>query len=146
MEQSETVQETTVENEPEHTVKHTTTHTAPEVRGEPPQRVYEKKKTIFRANQIVWYIAGVVDILLLFRFVLKAVGASPYAIFTNFVYSVTNVLIAPFQGILGVTQAGNSLIEWSTIIAGIVYLCIAWAVAYLLDIMYPITPKDVAVR
>jgi hypothetical protein len=35
------------------------------------------------------------------------------------------------------------VIEWSTIIAAVVYLCIAGGLVYLLDLIYPITPKDV---
>ena len=147
MNQSETVQEvTSVSNEPQHVVRKTTTHVEPDVHGEVPQKVYEKKKNLFRASQIVWYVVGLIDVLLVFRFVLKAIGASPYTGFTNLVYSITGVLVVPFQGIVGVTQSGNSLIEWSTIIAGVVYLCIAWGIIYLLDIVYPITPRDVAVE
>ena len=52
-------------------------------------------------------------------------------------------LATPFSGILGESAMGNSVIEWSTMIAIIVYLCIAWGLIYLLDLIYPITPKDV---
>jgi hypothetical protein len=145
---TETIEEETTlgSNAPEHMVKSTTTHVRPQAQGDPPQEVYEKKKTIFRASQIIWYIAGLAEVLLVFRLALKVVGANPYVGFTNFIYGVTAVLIVPFQGIVGVTQVGNSVIEWSTIIAGMVYLCIAWGIVYLLDIVYPITPHDVAVR
>jgi len=39
--------------------------------------------------------------------------------------------------------SGNSVFEWTTIVAGIVYLCLAWGLVYLLDLIYPITPNDV---
>ena len=117
--------------------------TDPQVKGEAPQKVYEKKKTILRFNQIIWYILGFVEVLLIFRFVLKALGANQYIGFTNLIYSITSPLALPFRGILGISASGNSVLEWSTIIAGIVYLCIAWGLVYFLDIAYPITPRDI---
>lgn len=70
-------------------------------------------------------------------------GANPSVGFTNFIYSITAPLAAPFYGILGFSVQGSAMIEWSTIIAVIVYLCVAWGLVYLLEIIYPITPKDI---
>lgn len=146
MNEAYTIQEevTTIENQtPAQIVKKTTTQVEPQAKGEAPQKVYEKKKTIFRFNQIIWYILGFVEVLLVFRVILKALGASPFAGFTSLIYALTSPLVAPFSGILGVSITGNSMIEWSTTIAGIVYLCVAWGLVYLLDLIYPITPEDV---
>lgn len=131
---------------PQQIVKQTTRQGEPQAKGEAPQKVYEKKKTIFRFNQIIWYILGLVEVLLAFRFVLHALGANQFVGFTNLIYTITTPLAAPFSGILGVSITGNSTIEWSTIIAGIVYLCIAWGFVYLLDLIYPISPKDVGAQ
>ena len=144
--QADTTQEevTTVDNtSPQQIVKKTTRQVEPQAKGEAPQKVYEKKKTIFRFNQIIWYVLGLIEVLLVFRLALKALGANPFIGFTSLIYSITAPLAAPFSGILGVTTTGNSVIEWATIIAAIVYLFVAWGIAYLLDLIYPITPKDV---
>lgn len=145
MTQVDTTEEvTTIENQsPEQIVKKTTKQVEPQVQGEAPQKVYEKKKTIFRFNQIIWYILGLIEVLLVFRIILKALGANPYAGFTGLIYALTAPLAGPFNGILGVSITGNSLIEWSTVIAAIVYICVAWGIIYLLELVYPITPKDV---
>jgi len=115
----------------------------PQAKGEAPQKVYDKKKTIFRFDQVVWYILGLIEVLLVFRLALKALGANPQAGFTSIVYSLTNWLVVPFRGILGVFVSGNSIVDWSTVIAAIVYLVVAWGLVYLIDLIYPITPKDV---
>lgn len=143
MSESETQEEVTDADSPQRVVRKTTTSVEPQVKGEAPQRVYEKKKTIFRFNQIIWYILGVIEVLLAFRVVLKALGANPFIGFTSFIYAITDPLVAPFQGILGTSITGNSTIEWSTLIAATVYVCVAWGLVYLLDLIYPITPKDV---
>jgi len=135
---------TIVENQnPSQVVKKTTKQVEPQAKGEAPQKVYEKKKTILRFNQIIWYILGFIEVLLIFRVVLKALGANQYVGFTGLIYSITSPLALPFSGILGISATGNSILEWSTIIAGIVYLCIAWGLVYLLEIIYPITPRDI---
>lgn len=146
MAQSETTQEeiTTVDNQlPQQIIKKTTKQVEPQAQGEAPQKVYDKKKTIFRFNQIIWYILGLIEVLLLFRIVLKVLGANPFAGFTSLIYSITTPLAVPFSGILGTYVIGNSVMEWSSIVAAIVYFCIAWGLIYLLDLIYPITPKDV---
>lgn len=135
---------TIVENQtPVKVVKKTIKQTEPEVVGEAPQKVYEKKKTILRSNQIIWYILGFIEVLLTFRLFLKMLGANQYIGFTNFIYSITAPLALPFSGVVGISATGSSVLEWSTIIAGIVYLCIAWGLVYLLEIIYPITPRDI---
>jgi hypothetical protein len=122
-----------------------TTTTAP-ARGEAPQTVYEKKKTIFRFSQVVWYILGVVEVLLGFRFLLKMLAANAATGFVSFIYMVTGPLVAPFRGIFPTPVSGGSVFEWSTIVAVLVYICIAWGLVYLLDLLYPITPNDVEVQ
>jgi uncharacterized protein YggT (Ycf19 family) len=135
---------TTIDNgSPQQIVRKTTRQVEPPAKGEAPQKVYEKKKTIFRFNQIIWYILGFVEVLLVFRTILKMLGANQFAGFASLIYALTTPLVAPFNGILGVSITGNSVIEWSTIIAAIVYLCVAGGLVYLLDLIYPITPNDV---
>jgi uncharacterized membrane protein len=144
--QAETTQEevTTVSNEdPQQIVRKTTRQVEPQAKGEAPQKVYEKKKNIFRFNQVIWYILGFIEVLLVFRTILKILGANQFVGFTSLIYALTNPLVAPFSGILNMSVTGNSVIEWSTIIAAIVYLCIAGGLVYLLDLIYPITPNDV---
>jgi len=146
MNETNTVQEevTTVAQEsPQQVVKTTTRQVEPAVKGEAPQKVYEKKKTIFRFNQIIWYILGFIEVLLVFRIILKMLGANPFVGFTSLIYTITAPFAAPFFGIVGPSATGSSVIEWTTVIAAIVYICIAWGLVYLLDLIYPITPKDV---
>lgn len=128
---------------PQTVVTKTTRQVEPQAKGEAPQKVYEKKKTIFRFSQIIWYVFGFIEVLLGFRVILKVLGANAYTGFTGLIYLLTDPLAAPFQGIFNISTRGSSIIEWSTIIAAIVYLCIVWGLVYLLEIIYPITPKDV---
>ncbi|MDP3940836.1 MAG: YggT family protein [bacterium] len=128
---------------PQQVVKTTTKVTPPPVKTEPPQQVFEKKKTIFRTYQIIWYILAVIEVLLGFRMVLKALGANPTSGFTTLVYALSNPLAMPFSGILPVSISGNSIFEWSTIIAALVYLLIAFGLVHLMQMIKPVTPNEV---
>lgn len=137
---------TTVEAPAQQVVKKTTVVSPPPVQTEHPQRVFEKKKTIFRTYQIIWYILAVVEILLGFRVALMAMGANPTSGFVNLVYAISNPLALPFRGILGTGVQGASVFEWSTIVAAIVYAIIAYGLVYLMQMMKPVTPKEVDMK
>lgn len=138
---------TTVRQAPEAVVKTTrTVNPTPQVRVEHPQRVYAKKKVIFRSHQIIWYILGLIEILLGFRITLLALGANPASGFTSLIYTITAPLAVPFQGILrtSVESSSGAVFEWSSIIAGIVYALIAVGIAQLMQFMKPVSPQEVS--
>ncbi len=93
------------------------------------------------AINIVRFIVGMILTLLALRFVLKLLGANPASGFVNFIYSVTNILTAPFDNIFGVTRAPagevNSVFEPSIIVAAIVYALIGWGITKLFNVNRP---------
>lgn len=119
------------------------TKATPPVQTEHPQKVFEKKKVIFRSYQIVWYILGVIEFLLLFRFILKMIGANPLSGFTKLIYNLSNPLALPFSGVIGPTTSGVSVFEWSTAIAALVYLLIAYGIIKLFEFIKPVSPDEV---
>ena len=136
---------TTVESStPSQVVRKTTRQIDPMIKEEAPQKVFDKKKRIFRLNQIIWYILGVIEILLAFRIVLKALAANQGSGFTNFIYTISNPFALPFRGILSESTSGNSLIEWSSVFAAVVYVVIAGGLVYLLDLVNPVSKEEVA--
>jgi uncharacterized protein YggT (Ycf19 family) len=112
--------------------------------NEHPQKVYAKKKVIFRAYQVIWYILGLVEALLAFRFILKALGANTGSGFTNFIYILSDPFALPFRGIFPTSVAQTNAIEWSTIVACIVYLIAAFGIVQLFQLIKPTNPQEVA--
>lgn len=89
------------------------------------------------AENIVWFIFGAIGILLAFRFILKLFGANPNSGFVDAIYSVTDLLTAPFNNIFGVTTAAeevNATFEPSILVAAAFYLLVAWAIVKLINI------------
>lgn len=109
---------------------------------------YGQKKTLFHAYQIIWYILGFIEVVLAFRFILKLLGANPEAGFTKLVYAVSSPFAVPFSNIFNASTANGlettSLLEWSTLIAGLVYLLIAWGLTKLFNLGKPTDPNEVA--
>ncbi len=96
-------------------------------------------KPLYRGTQIVWYIWGVIEALLLFRFLLKLIGANPVAGFSHLIYTLTYPLAGPFLYVIPSPQVAGSVFEWTTLLALLVYWFVAWGIVRLLVMGKPIT-------
>ena len=108
-----------------------------------PQKSYGTKKVIFHAYQIIWYILGVVEVLLAARILLKLISANANSGFASFIYSLSAPFASPFKGVLGVTAAMGSVIEWTSIIAMAVYAVVAVGLVKLFLLIKPTTEQEV---
>lgn len=92
-----------------------------------------------RPQRIVYYILGVLEVLLAFRLVFKMLGANAVSPFVAFLYSLTQIFIYPFTGIFPAATAKGlevqAVLEPTTIIAMIVYGVIAWGIVKLIEII-----------
>lgn len=103
-------------------------------------------KPLYRGTQIVWYILYVIEALLTFRFLLKFVGANPAAGFSRFIYGVTSIFADPFLNVVPATQVNGSIIEWTTLLAMVVYWLIAWGIVKLLVMGKPVSSVEAEVK
>lgn len=104
----------------------------------PTQRI----KPLYRVSQVVWYILGILEILLILRFFLKLLAANPAAGFTQFIYGVTYLFAGPFLYVFRVSQVQGNVFEWSTLLAMFVYLVIAWLIVKALVMAKPVSTKE----
>ncbi len=88
---------------------------------------------------LVYFLFGVLEVLLIFRFILKFLGASYSSAFIGIIYTITNILVMPFEGIFskwftkGVET--TSVLEPATIVAVIVYAVIGFGIVKLIRIL-----------
>jgi uncharacterized protein YggT (Ycf19 family) len=87
-------------------------------------------------SQIIWFVAGVILILLAFRFLLSLLGANTTNSFAHFIYSASHPFVAPFFGLFNYNniQYGISRFEVYTLVAIAVYAAVAWILSYLANI------------
>ncbi|HXK39684.1 MAG TPA: YggT family protein [Candidatus Paceibacterota bacterium] len=103
-------------------------------------------KPLYRGTQIVWYVFSVVEALLLLRFFLKLIGANAGAGFTQFIYSVTYPLVAPFLFVVGSPAVNGNVFEWTTLLALFVYWLLAWGIVRLLAMGRPVSTTEAQVK
>lgn len=103
-------------------------------------------KPLYRGTQVVWYILGLVEALLAFRFVLKLLGANAGAGFTDFIYGVTYIFAAPFLNVFGKTEVAGSVVEWTTLLAMFVYWALAIGIIKLFLMGKTVSTPEAAVK
>jgi hypothetical protein len=96
-------------------------------------------KRSFTVKKIIYYIVGVLEVLLAIRLVFKLLGANPSSGFVSYIYTISQGLLVPFNAIFrsSVTQGieTKAVLEPSIIIAMVVYALIAWGFVKLIVIM-----------
>lgn len=99
-------------------------------------------RPLYRSTQIIWYVVGLVETLLILRFFLKLFAANSAAGFTRFIYGATGFLAAPFLIVFKVSKVEGSVFEWSTLLAMAVYLLIAWLIVKALIMGKPVSTEE----
>ncbi len=90
-----------------------------------------------RANEryivrnVIYFILGVLEIILLLRLVFRLLGANESSSFVAFLYNFSHIFVVAFNGIFNDQTVGSSTFEFSTVIAMIVYALIAWGIVAL---------------
>ena len=105
-----------------------------------------RTKPLYRGTQIVWYILGFVEIVLAFRFLLKLMGANPEAGFTSLIYGISAPFAAPFLAVFRVQRVEGSVLEWTTLLAMLVYWLIAWGIVKLFVMGKDVSTPEAAVK
>lgn len=103
-------------------------------------------KPLYRGTQVVWYILGILEVLLAFRFLLKLFGANPVAGFTSFIYSISSPFAGPFLNVFRITKVEGSVFEWTTLLAMVVYWIIAMAIVQLFLMGRSVSTPEAAVK
>jgi uncharacterized protein YggT (Ycf19 family) len=95
--------------------------------------------SLLKATRTIWYIFGMIELLLIFRFVMRLLGANPAAAFTQFIYGLSGFFLAPFRYVFGTPSVAGSALELSTLLAVLVYAFIAWAIVRFLLLNRPVS-------
>ena len=108
--------------------------------------VSSRTKPLYRGTQIVWYVVGILEALLAFRFILKLLAANPTAGFTSFIHGVTYPFAAPFLSVFKLPTVEGSVLEWTTLLAMLVYFLIALAIIKLFVMSKAVSTPEAAAK
>ena len=83
-------------------------------------------------TRVTYFVLGVLEVILLLRFLFRLLGANQGNSFVMFLYNLSYVFMAAFKGIFSDQALGrNGVFEVSTLIAMIVYALLAWGIVSL---------------
>jgi hypothetical protein len=106
------------------------------------QRSNPENITLFRATKIIWFVFGLLEILLAFRFFLKLLAANPGAGFTRFIYECSQPFVSPFMNVFRINRFEGSVFEWTTLLAMAVYWILMWILKKWVLIGRPVSPRE----
>ncbi|MEO6728400.1 MAG: hypothetical protein ABIM99_00600 [Candidatus Dojkabacteria bacterium] len=123
----------------EGTVKETTTVTQDPV-GNVTSRTVRSGYNVFsgdffisKVNQIIFALVSIINLFILFRFILLLLGANQTG-FVTMLINVTNFFVAPFQGIFPSPVVEGSYVEFASVLAIIVWFILAYVIAVVVSL------------
>jgi uncharacterized protein YggT (Ycf19 family) len=96
----------------------------------------ERRTQLSKFTQLLWLLLIMLEILIATRIFLKVLGGNASNAFADMVYTISDIFLWPFQGLLGTPSFGNSVLELSSIVGMIVYAVAGWALIKLLYLIF----------
>lgn len=90
----------------------------------------------FWITRVTYFVLGVLEVILLLRLLFHLLGANTGSSFITFLYDLSHVFVAAFNGIFNDQTLGHSVFEFSTLIAMVVYALIGWGIVSLGRVMF----------
>jgi len=91
---------------------------------------------IYRAQQAIYLLFGVIEVLLAIRFLLRLFGADPTAPFSAMILGVTAPFVAPFVGVFPNAAVSGSVFEPASLLAIVIYALLAWLIAKIIWLLF----------
>lgn len=89
----------------------------------------------YRVVELIWFLAGLIDVVIGLRFLFKLFGAFTGSPFVELVYGVSAPLVAPFRDIFPVTGQGAFIFEPASLVAMVIYPLAALGLVTLIRIL-----------
>jgi hypothetical protein len=113
-------------------------HSAPQdVVPAPRRAIYH-----FKMVHIVYFIAGIIEVLLAFRLVFHLFAANPSSGIVMFIDGVTAPFMSPFTAIFPSSSFGAGVFEWPVLLAIAVYAVLAFGIVELINVFVARTPRE----
>jgi uncharacterized membrane protein YuzA (DUF378 family) len=88
-------------------------------------------------TRIIYFLLGVLEVILGLRFIFRLLGANQASSFTLALYDFSHVFVGPFNGIFNDQAIGSrSVFELSTLVAMLIYALIGWGLVSLCRVLF----------
>ncbi|MCI0711848.1 MAG: YggT family protein [Chloroflexi bacterium] len=92
----------------------------------------ERRIAVRKVANFVWLLFGILNVLLVFRFALKLMGANPENAFADFIYDLSELFVSPFVGLIESPTSGDLIFDVPVLVAIIVYSLVGWILVQLI--------------
>ena len=90
---------------------------------------YNRNAGILRLVQVIYFLTGALNILLLLRVVLRLLRANPANEFARFIYNLSHSFVVPFANLFRRPVFEKSeVLDINALVAILVYALLAWLV------------------
>ena len=103
-------------------------------------------KPLLKGTQIIWYLLTLLEVLLAFRFLLKLTAANAEAGFSSLIYGLSAPFVSPFIAVFSKTYVSESIFEWTTLLAMLVYWIVALGITQLLVMSKTVSTPEAAAK
>ena len=87
------------------------------------------------AHRLLDFLLFIIEGFLLLRFIFQLAGANLVG-FVRFIYGISEIFMMPFRFIFPTSAAGEVVIEWSVLVAMIIYALIFYAIRKGIEVVY----------
>jgi len=98
-----------------------------------PQNTIQDNSGIEKIVQLIWFVVGLVNVILILRIVFLLFSARSSG-FTAFLYNVTTPFVIPFMGIFPAPGQADSYFDTAALVAIIIYSLATWGIVTLIRI------------
>lgn len=100
------------------------------------QTVSSEDKPYLMVHKVLDFILMLIEGFLLLSFIFKATGANQGAGFVQLVEGVADALMVPFRFIFPAASAGQIVVDWSMLVAMLVYALIFYVIRKAVGLAY----------
>ena len=103
------------------------------------RRVEYRPNPLATVERLVVFVFSLIELLIVARIVLLLVAARESNSIVSFIYSVSDIFVAPFRGILGINevQAGAAALDVAALVALVGWIIIELIVVALIRVFRP---------
>lgn len=99
-------------------------------------QVNDRRTKMYVSTQVLWLLFGLLEGLLGLRFIFKLIGVNPENVFATFLYGLTDIFLTPFADLTSAITANGMSLEFTTLIAMLVYALVGWALERIIYVIF----------
>jgi hypothetical protein len=109
----------------------------------PDELELRRRQRLVKWSQVIALIFFVLEVAIAFRVGLKLIAANPASPFANFIYSMTELFLAPFASLTASPTAEGAVLEIPALIAMAAYAVLYWLILRFMWVIFdPAKARD----